>query len=302
MAKEPFSSVRCRGPCQSQPGHGVRPEVNGDRTVPDITLSRATTFEGVVVDPAGKTVAGAEIFVMNGVNSTTISSGPIKTRPDGTFRIPQLDPNGQFAIRVRADATAQSPNGAVVVRMKEQKGRLTITVDPRFAFRMHGTVAERAGKPIAGAEVRLNWMRQMPSDDPRRSGSMGGTMALLTTDSSGRFRTAPFPGDTYTLNLTARGFAPFQTEEFVGARGLSRGLGTIKLVATSGFIAGQVVGSDGKPIAGVTVFNRGNCLQPVTTRTDAAGRFRLEGLFPGTQVRVRPEGRISFDRCAGRGR
>ena len=103
-----------------------------------------------------------------------------------------------------------------------------------------------------------------------------------TTDKSGRFQTdSLFPGDTYSLNVTAKGYAPFHGDEIVGVAGLSRGLGTIKLAGTKGFIAGQVVGSDGKPIAGVTVFNRGNGLAEVSTRTDAQGRFRLEGLFSG---------------------
>jgi hypothetical protein len=62
-----------------------------------------------------------------------------------------------------------------------------------------------------------------------------------------------------------------------------RGLGTIKLVGTGGHVAGRVVGSEGKPIAGVMVFNRGNSIQPVSVKTDPMGRFRLEGLFSGSK-------------------
>ncbi|MFO0889601.1 MAG: carboxypeptidase-like regulatory domain-containing protein [Isosphaeraceae bacterium] len=67
----------------------------------------------------------------------------------------------------------------------------------------------------------------------------------------------------------------------MGTPGLNKGLGRIKLAGTGGHLAGTVVGSDGRPVADAEVFNRGNGLEPVSTRTDSQGRFRLEKLFPG---------------------
>jgi hypothetical protein len=122
----------------------------------------------------------------------------------------------------------------------------------------------------------------MPGVDPRRSGSTGGVWAIYTTDHSGRFQTGTLvPKDTYSLSVKAKDYAPFRSDAIVGVPGLSKGLGTIKLAGTRGLIAGRVVGSDGKPIADVTVFNRGNGRAEVSSRTDAQGRFRLEGLFNG---------------------
>jgi len=121
------------------------------------------------------------------------------------------------------------------------------------------------------------------SDDPRRGGgSIGTSWETYSTDDSGKFECGPlFPGDQYSLNVTAEGYAPFQTPEIIGTPGMFRGLGKIRLVGTSGHVAGIVVGLDGKPIPDVAVFNRGNGLEPVKTKTDAQGRFRLEKLFPG---------------------
>ena len=63
------------------------------------------------------------------------------------------------------------------------------------------------------------------------------------------------------------------------------------LINTSGYLAGRVIGSDGKPIAGANVFNRGDAPEPVATSTDSQGRFRLEGLFPGRKYAfIRKEG------------
>jgi hypothetical protein len=55
------------------------------------------------------------------------------------------------------------------------------------------------------------------------------------------------------------------------------------LINTGGHLAGRIVGSDGQPIAGAAVFNRGDGSEPVATSTDPQGRFRLEGLFAGTK-------------------
>ena len=93
----------------------------------------------------------------------------------GSFAFRKFHPMDCIAIRGRSEVSGAVTNGAILVKMREQKGPLTITIDPKFAYRIRGTVADRAGKPIEGAEVMLQWTRKMPSDDPRRSGSMGST-------------------------------------------------------------------------------------------------------------------------------
>ena len=63
------------------------------------------------------------------------------------------------------------------------------------------------------------------------------------------------------------------------------------LINTDAYFAGRVVGSDGHPIVGAEVFNRGDAPGPVAKATDSQGRFRLEGMLPGTRfVFVRKEG------------
>ncbi len=48
-----------------------------------------------------------------------------------------------------------------------------------------------------------------------------------------------------------------------------------------GTVEGTVVDSAGKPLADAIVFNVGGASEPIATRTDAAGRFRFEGLLSG---------------------
>lgn len=51
-------------------------------------------------------------------------------------------------------------------------------------------------------------------------------------------------------------------------------------------LQGKVTGTDGKPLAGITVTLRG--MRAADTRTDAEGRYRFAGLAEGDQVVVRP--------------
>jgi hypothetical protein len=53
------------------------------------------------------------------------------------------------------------------------------------------------------------------------------------------------------------------------------------LAGTGGAVEGMVVDSAGKPMADVRVFNTGDAPETVSARTDASGRFRLEGLRSG---------------------
>ena len=51
--------------------------------------------------------------------------------------------------------------------------------------------------------------------------------------------------------------------------------------STRGQIEGVVVDSQGKPLSGVEVLNRGCLRMPPSVTTDASGRFRLDGFLPG---------------------
>jgi protocatechuate 3,4-dioxygenase beta subunit len=261
---------------------GARVEVKGDHTWPDIALSKGRSLDGVVVDAQGKPMAGVDLYLTGAVGRPQNFPQFLKVGSDGSFHLDQLPAAGSIAIRALAREEGAASNGAIVLRMQDQKGKLTIAVDPKFAFRMRGTIADRSGKPVPDAQVRVQWLQKLPSDDSRQSGSMGRSAETLTAGADGRFETGPlFPGDEYTLSVNAEGYAPFLTPQILGKPGLARGLGTIRLAGTRGYIEGRVLDSTGKPVAGAEVFNRGNGLLPVRTTTDAQGHFRLEKLFSG---------------------
>src|SRR5262249_15586230 len=151
--------------------------------------------------------------------------GGIKTGGDGTFRLVRLSPNDLLALHARAGGA--TTNGAIVLRAKDQKGKLALTVDPKFTFRLRGTVADGGGRPIAESRVRLYWRRKHP--DPKMPPGSGGMSPWEghATDASGRFESGPlWPGDAYHLEVSAKGYARFQTPPVTGQPGMVRGVGT----------------------------------------------------------------------------
>ena len=105
-----------------------------------------------------------------------------------------------------------------------------------------------------------------------------------------------WPEDSYNVVVEARGHNKGESSELTGKAGETHDLGKIVLINTDAYLAGRVVGSDGQPIVGAEVFNRGDAPGPVATSTDSQGRFRLEGMLPGNPVCLRPQGGIPIHR------
>ncbi len=279
-----------------------RLDVTADRTWPDLKLDRAMGLDGIVVDPDGQPVVGAEVFVLKPKpNRFGMPEGAIPTGPGGTFRLDQLDPDDTLPVWARTRAA--TTNGAVVIRPKEVKGKLRLTVDSKNAFRVRGMVTDRAGKRLEGAKVTVSWSRQYVSERPEMRGTgMGNALESYTIGEAGWFVFRDlWPGGSYQITVEAKGHSKAEPPQVIGKAGETHDFGKIALLNVSGHLAGRVVGSDGKPIAGATVYNRGDGPQPVEARTGPQGRFRLEGLYPGVKYAfIRHDGyRFTGVKCDG---
>jgi protocatechuate 3,4-dioxygenase beta subunit len=275
-------------------------EVKADRTWPDLKLVQAVTIDGEVVDASGKPVSGAEVnVVVPDVAGFFGGSMPVRSERDGSFPLEQLDPDDRVPVRARTSDAAT--NGAIVIQTKEQKqrGKLTVTIDPQFAFRVKGRVVDQRGKPVAGVPATLWWSRQLVSEKLMKGMGYGSALDALRTDQDGRFVSrAVWPGDRYKVSIESKVYARAETPEITGAAGEVHDFGTISLVDTSVHVAGRVLGSDGKPIAGARVFNRGDGSRPTATETAADGRFQLEGLFSGSRFAFARRDGFRFSRLA----
>jgi hypothetical protein len=262
-----------------------RLEVKADRAWPDLKLGRATTLEGRVLDASGKPVAGAEIrATVPEVSGFRGNQHPLVSSDDGSYRVEQLDPTDKVPVRARtADATTEGP---VVILPSDLKppGKLDLVVDPKFAARLTGRVVDQRGKPVVDAPVLIWWNHLYYSVKVNKGMGLGQTLDQVKTGPDGRFRTrALWPGDRYHVTVDFKPYAKAETPQVMLSPGQTHDVGTIALVESSAALAGVVVGSDGKPIAGAEVFNRGDGPQPVSTRTGPDGRFRLEGLYSGSK-------------------
>jgi hypothetical protein len=273
-------------------GEYPRLDVKADQPWPDLKLSPATALDGLVVNEAGRPVSGAEVYLLEmDRRGNGLRGEPISTGPDGTFHLDQLAPDDLLSLWARAgDATS---DGAVVVRPKQVKDKVTLTVDPRYTVRLRGLATDNAGQRIVGASVMLRWGRTYPEGtNGNPPATLNGPLAFATTGDNGWFIfRGLWPGPEYGVIIQAKGHNNGETSGATGKAGETIDLGKVVLINMTGQLAGRVVGSDGQPIAGAAVFNHGDGPEPVATSTDPQGQFRLERMFPGTKYAfVRKEG------------
>ena len=266
-------------------------EVKADQTWPDLKLAPATGLDGVVVDASGQPVAGAEVYVLAAGPPGDPSHDPTRTGPGG--RSTSISSTPTTRCRCGPGPATRRPTGRSSVRPREVKGKLTLTVDPKYAVRIRGMATDANGQTDRGGQGHAVVGSAVRQRESRTKGvGVGSVLETYTTGDNGWFVfRGLWPGVQYTIVVEARGHDKAETPEVTGKAGETHDVGKIVLISTSGYLAGRVVGSDGRPIAGATVFNRGDGPEPVATSTDSQGRFRLDGLFPGRKYAfIRKEG------------
>ncbi|HUG93930.1 MAG TPA: carboxypeptidase-like regulatory domain-containing protein, partial [Planctomycetaceae bacterium] len=148
------------------------------------------------------------------------------------------------------------------------------------AVRVQFRVTDSAGRPVPDARVRL--LKLASQEQTATEPVAGRSQAPAVTNADGLFRTAdPLPaGTAYVAEIIAEGYVPGLSR---WTRPADRGdielpeVVLPKLVS----VAGRVVNREGKPLAGVRLFQSGDAPERTEAVTDADGRFRLGGLPEG---------------------
>jgi RNA polymerase sigma factor (sigma-70 family) len=260
----------------------MQPTVAADGTeYPTIRLGRAAAVEGVVVGEDGKAVAGATVWTVGpqGMAAASSRSWPGDLR--GHFIARGLPLKETVPLRARTDdAVSRAPT---VLVPAAAKAPVRLEVSPKNAFRVRAGVTDGQGKPVPGATVSVEWSYRFAGGG-FPPGAEGGSSQLEQhiTDAAGRFESkALWAGDLYRIQVTASGFGRAETEWTTGEPGGVHDFGRITLTRTDAAVGGLVLDSAGRPVAGVRVFNRGDGARPVSSMTDADGKFRLGGLSEG---------------------
>ncbi len=252
------------------PRGGERREVlvaNADMAIPDISLKKGVTVEGVVLDDEGQPVAGASIF-HTGTEFFSFHS-PIYADEEGKFNIPRMDPDRPFTIRARdGDRMTEEP---LSVDPKETEP-LQVVIREGAGARLCVRALDDAGMPIAGVEVVAMWHAE----------NWGRQAAKGQTDATGCFESElVWPEGSYEITVTAEDCPKAKTDSWTAVSGQTHDFGDVVLVAARGFVEGRVVDAEGQPVVGAKVYNKGDGPQALAANSDEQGHFRLEGLYKG---------------------
>ncbi len=274
---------------------------------PAIALRPAASIEGTVVDPTGAPVRGAKVSVdprQAGGARMIIRMGAAPepdavTSSRGRFRIPAVDPEPAYDLRVRAAGFASASRE--IVGLDPRKPLRGLRIELSKGQRIVGRIVDREGRPVPDAEVTVR--------TARRSGGPPGFMALdeassqdsasAFSDDSGRFGVGGLQAGTFDVSVRRSGFARRSVAGFEVKKGPDPAdLGDLVLEAGES-ISGVVADPQGLPIEGVEVSrpersgapffmarSRANESQPADAVTGPDGWFVIRDLKPGEAVEL----------------
>jgi protocatechuate 3,4-dioxygenase beta subunit len=241
-----------------------------------VVLNPGARLAGRVVDPGGKAVPGAEVFLTDqpAVEPARGSKPDAVTGRDGSFALDDLQRGVPVHLFVQADGYLGKE-----VRGVRPPGSGPVLVRLEPAALLQGRVIDEAGEAVSGAEVGLTWQAVL-EDDPRRS--VGRPIERSAqSDAEGRFEIADAPRGEVRLTVRAQGFIPAEEPKLTLPRPGSAPELTFVL-RRGARLEGRVATRSGKPVSGVRIV-----VDPGAAFTDAEGLYVLDGLATGPQeVRV----------------
>jgi protocatechuate 3,4-dioxygenase beta subunit len=266
---------------QREVPQGMPPRGADDLALPPTELPRGVEVRGSVTGEDDRPVAGAEVEVIWANPEGSVQAALARTDRAGSFTLHGVDPLAELNLAAW-DGFAGGP--VVTLRAEAAAARpIALSLGPGHTAPVAGRVVDTSGQPIAGTSVRL-WRQVRARDggvtvvDPvtAADGSV-----RLRTDAEGRYRTGgrlPVHGEYYA-EASAPGRLSARSPALTPAE-LSRKPAVLVLrrVRT---VAGRVVDSQGRPVAGALVRQSGDGPLPTEVRSDELGRFQLPGVLEG---------------------
>ncbi len=259
------------------------PEGTAELTLKPIEVRRGAELQGRILDAEGKPVPGAGVSGHLELAQETYGGfvGAVTDR-QGRFRITGLPPNAT----VQLAATCGEATTAAPVSIPSSKETIDLTIRPENAVALFGRVKDPAGRPVAGAAVRVSARKRGSRDIPIEWFTVAYDdegRSVVRTGADGQFRTPRQlrPDMEYQVDVEADGYAPAATEwnKLDDRKLWYMPALTLQPATTTRTVAGRVVDSAGRPVAGAVVFQAGDGPALTRTTTGPDGRFRLPGIY-----------------------
>lgn len=256
----------------------VGPSCKGSFDLGAVVLNPGARLAGRVVDPGGKAVPEAEVFLVDRLPVMEMPRGrkpDAVTGRDGGFALDDLHRGVPYHLFVKADGYLGKE-----VRGVRPPGSRPVLVRLEPAAALSGRVLDEAGDAVSGAQVGLTWQAVL-EDDPDRRPVGRPLERSAVSNAEGRFEFADAPRGEVRLTVRAQGFIPAEEPKLAVPKPDSAPELTF-ILRRGARLEGRVATSSGKPVPGVRI-----AIEPGAALSDAEGLYVLDGLEPGQQeVRV----------------
>ena len=169
-----------RGYYIPSPSGGLRPLTEGtaELTLEPIVLSRGVELQGRILDAEGKPVPGAD------VSGHLELAGKVRRERRRGHRPPRAIPDHRPAALRDGPPRGGPRRGttAAPVSVPSSKGTVDLTIAPENAVALVGRVKDPAGRPVAGAAVRVSARKR--EQNPPSSGSRSPTTTRAAPSSA----------------------------------------------------------------------------------------------------------------------
>jgi hypothetical protein len=237
-------------------------------------LGRRESIAGLVFDPSGAALAGAEVtaIAQNRRWSRWGRASATRTDPDGRFQIQNLAP-GQYAV------SAGFPGYAAARAESVDSGTDALVLRLSTGSLLSGRVRDGAtSSPVVAFTLSIQKVRSTLEREP--------LTAAAFMDAQGKYEISGLPEGTYAAVATGYGYAPSREVVFTNSAGSQT---TIDFELEQGAtVFGSVIGRvSRRPLGGAQVSVEGQLNETSviavlsSTVTDGNGRFELRGAASG---------------------